>query len=378
MRKTLFSILPLVVFLGPNYASLSSFFGLSLAPATVSVEPDRLRTSSANPAAERLRARVQKARRVLEQLPADTKETLDTVTLAVGDPEGDVRTLKVSKEEFLKKDNTLALPSSDGELLKLTVVRPNYVNTAVRVSDAKGRELQPLVVRYPVEKGGALKEVAYYTSAHPSVESPEIVRAGRDYVHEKLNAAVARLASKGERISPAVVDVAERLCVVEHTDHKRFMNEAQAPLFEEVRALYALNSGDTYRYSVSSAGAGGMVQMIPPTYKAIREQFPQAGLKEDFVEGMRDHSNALEAMLLYMQDTWDYLSKQEEVASALATGTATQAELLAAGYNSNPRRLPKYLREGGEGWRSLIPEETKMYLRIYSSVEASIDFKNRS
>jgi len=377
MRKTLFSILPLVVFLGPSFAHLSSFFGLSLVPSTARVEPDYLR-STANPAAERVRARVQKARRVLEKLPADTKETLDTVTLAVGDGEGRVRTLAVSKEEFLKKGNALTLTSSDGELLKLTVVRPNYVNTAVRVSDAEGRELQPLVVRYPVEKGGALKEVAYYTSAHPSVESPEIVRAGRDYVHEKLNAAVARLAAKGERISPEIVDVAERLCVVEHTDHKRFMNETSAPLFEEVRALYALNSGDTYRYSVSSAGAGGMVQMIPPTYKAIREQFPRAGLKEDFVEGMRDHSNALEAMLLYMQDTWDYLSKQEEVAAALAAGTATQPELLAAGYNSNPRRLPKYLREGGDGWRVLIPEETKMYLRIYSSVEGSIDFKNRS
>src|SRR3712207_3098699 len=170
MRKTIFSILPLVVFLGPNYARLSSFFGLSLAPASVRVEADHLRTSSANPASERVRARVQKARRVLEQLPADTKETMDTVTLAVGDTDGGVRTLKVSKEEFLKKDNSVALRADDGEILKLTVVRPNYVNTAVRVSDDNGRELQPLVVRYPVEKGGALKEVAFYTSAHPSVE----------------------------------------------------------------------------------------------------------------------------------------------------------------------------------------------------------------
>src|SRR3954468_7243691 len=134
MRKTLFSILPIVVFLGPTYARLSSFFGLSLAPTAVRVEPDYLREPSATPAAAAMRARVQKARRVLEKLPADTKETLDTVTLAVGDREGGMRTLKVSKEEFLKKGNTLALPSSDGELLKVTVVRPNYVNTAVRVS----------------------------------------------------------------------------------------------------------------------------------------------------------------------------------------------------------------------------------------------------
>jgi hypothetical protein len=379
MRKTLFSVLPLLVFLGPNFARLSSFFGLlSLAPTAARVEPDYLRRPDANPAAERVRARVQKARRALEQLPADSKETLDTVTLAVGDADGKVRTFAVSKEDFLKKDNAINVGSSDGERLKLTVVRPNYVNTAVRVTDAAGRELQPLAVRYPVEKGGSLKEVAYYTSAHPAVESPEIVRAGRDYVHEKLNDAAERLASKGERISPAVVDVAERLCVVEHTDHKRYMNEASVPLFEEVRALYALNSGDTYRYSVSSAGAGGMVQMIPPTYKGTREQHPAAGLKEDFVEGMRDHSNALEAMLLYMQDTWDYLQKQDEVASALAEGRATQPELLAAGYNSNPRRLPKYLSEGGANWRALIPEETKMYLHIYASVEAGVDFKNRS
>jgi hypothetical protein len=83
-------------------------------------------------------------------------------------------------------------------------------------------------------------------------------------------------------------------------------------------------------------------------------------------------------MLVYMQDTWDYLRKQEEVAAALEGGLATQAELLAAGYNSNPMKLPKYLSRGGDGWRGLIPEETKMYLRIYSAVEANLDFDGRS
>jgi hypothetical protein len=172
--------------------------------------------------------------------------------------------------------------------------------------------------------------------------------------------------------------VAERLCHVEHTDHKRFLTEDASSLFKEIRALYALNAGDTYRYSVSSAGAGGMVQMIPPTYKAIREQHPEAELKEDFVEGMRDHANAARAMLVYMQDTWDKLLKSDEVVAALDSGRATQAELLAAGYNSNPLRLPKYLARGGSDWRSLIPEETKMYLRIYAAVESNVDFKSRS
>jgi hypothetical protein len=376
MRKTLFSVLPLLVFLGPSYAGLPLLFGLSFAPAAPRVEANALRRHDANPATVALRGRIAAARRALERTPTDTT---DFVTLAVGDADGGrVQLLTLAKSDFLRKDAEVTAISTLGEPLKVKVVRPNYVNTAVRVEDARGRELQPLVVRYPVERDGSLHEVAYYTSAHPAVENADVVRAGGEYVRESLDDAAARLASKGEKISPAVIDVAERLCHVEHTDHKRFMTEDSASLFEEIRSLYALNSGDTYRYSVSSAGAGGMVQMIPPTYQMVRERHPEIRLDTDFVEGMRDHSNALEAMLLYMQDTWDYLLKSDEVTAALDTGLATQAELLAAGYNSNPARLPKYLRQGGAGWRGLIPEETKMYLRIYAAVDAEVDFKNRS
>ncbi|MET0649791.1 MAG: hypothetical protein ABW208_24535 [Pyrinomonadaceae bacterium] len=375
MRKTLFSVLPLLVFLGPNYAGLPSFFGFFGPPSDVRVEASHLRKPSANPSAARMLGRINEAKRELKKLPGDS---LDEVTLAVADSSGDVQTLRASKEEFLQKGGEFTAVSSAGEPLKVSVVRPNYVNTAVRVTDAKGRELQPLVVRYPVEKAGKLKEVAYYTSAHPAVENKEVVRAGGDYVRDRLDEAARKLAAIGERIDPAVIDVAERLAHVEHTDHKRFLTEDSAALFDEIRTLYALNAGDTYRYSVSSAGAGGMVQMIPPTYEGIREQHPRANLKEDFVAGMQDHANATKAMLLYMQDTWDYLRKQEEVAAALEGGLATREELLAAGYNSNPMRLPKYLARGGSAWRTLIPEETKMYLRIYAAVEANVDFDGRS
>jgi hypothetical protein len=375
MRKTLFSVLPLLVFLGPTFAGLPSFLGLFSGPSTARVEPNYLRKPHASPAAVALRGRINEAKRELKKLPADS---LDDVTLAVSDKKGAVQTLRASKEEFLTKGGEFTAVSSDGEPLKVEVVRPNYVNTSVRVTDAKGRELQPLAVRYPLEKGGKLKEVAYYTSAHPAVEDEEVVRAGGEYVRERLDEAARKLAAVGEQIDPAVIDVAERLAHVEHTDHKRFLSEDSASLFDEIRTLYALNAGDTYRYSVSSAGAGGMVQMIPPTYEGTREQHPRANLKADFVEGMRDHANATQAMLLYMQDTWDYLKKQDEVAAALEGGLATQAELLAAGYNSNPRKLPGYLARGGSAWRTLIPEETKMYLRIYSAVEANVDFDGRS
>ncbi len=374
MRKLYLSALPLVLLFAPFYARL-------LAPSSTKMATEAAaELASAASRADRelgqqFRARITAAKEILAGNPLEAQ---DVVTLAVEDAAARLHLVSLPKEIFLKPGTQVQLLSSLGVPLTVHVVRPNYVNTAVRVLDAAGQELAPLVVKYPLEKGGKLKELAYYTSAHPSVSTPALTREGRRYVREQLDAAAASLAAEGMPIDPSVVDAAERLCFVEHVDHKRFKRESHPVLLDEIGALYALNAGDTYRYSVSSAGAGGMVQMIPPTYQAIRAQYPRAGLRADFVEGMRDHANATRAMLIYMKDTWDFLSRQDEVKAALSTGIATQPDLLAAGYNSNPRKLPGYIARGGSAWRTLIPEETKMYLRIYASVERHIPFESRA
>ena len=179
------------------------------------------------------------------------------------------------------------------------------------------------------------------------------MRSGQAYIGTILDLAAKRLREKGAFISPKIVDLAERLCLVEHVDHERFRLENHVALFEEIYSLYALNQLDTYRYSVSSAGAGGMVQMIPWAYNLIRQRHPEVSLTPDFVVGMRNHANALQAMLLYMQDTWTDLAANEDVQSALSSGIATQSELLAAGYNSNAAHLPLYIRRAGQAWRTL-------------------------
>ena len=233
----------------------------------------------------------------------------------------------------------------------------------------------PLVVEYPIEKRGVFREMAYYTSAHPALLSPDLSRAGRAYVHRMIDLAVRRLREKGTFISPQIVEVAERLCLVEHVDHDRFKMENRLALFDEIYSLYALNELDTYRYSVSTAGAGGMVQMIPWAYNLVRQRYPGVGLTPDFVVGMRNHANALQAMLLYMQDTWNDLVANEDVQYALSAKLATQPELLAAGYNSNAARLPLYIRRGGASWKTLIPRETQIYLQIYKTLEALVPGK---
>jgi len=316
-------------------------------------------------------SQISEARRLLSSRQTSGR---DLVTVAAFDPETSRTSLfSLAKTEFLVKDANLSASAEPGRSIRIHVVRANGVNTAMTVTDeSTGRSLVPLMVQFPIVKGGAVSEIAYYTSAHPALLSPSLTSAGQTYVRKMLDAAAARLAQDGVNISPDIVDIAEHLCIVEHTDHKRFMNEDHTVLFPEILSLYALNEGNTFRYSVSTAGAGGMIQMIPQTYKAIRQQHPSVALQTDFVSGMRDHANALEAMLLYMNDTWNRLQQSSEIQDALRSGIAAKPELLAAGYNSNPQRLAGYLKNGGAGWRTLIPAETQIYLKIYSAIDTTL------
>lgn len=319
--------------------------------------------------------RIEEAERLLKS-DADGLP-LNSVRLAALDrATGQIHTLTLTKDDFLTRGAELTVTTSLGHDASVYVARANGVNTAVVITDETTRgALVPLVVQYPIVRGGSLSEMAYYTSAHPALLSAEVFSAGRAYVRSKLDDAATRLRAEGVRISPDIVDIAEHLAIVEHTDHRRFMTEDRPALFNEILSLYALNEGNTFKYSISSAGAGGMIQMIPSTYEMIRRRHPSVDLKPDFVAGMTDHENAACAMLLYMQDTWNDLLENPEIQDALNSGIATEPELVAAGYNSNPARLASYLKRGGADWRTLIPAETQMYLAIYGSLDGSAVIK---
>jgi hypothetical protein len=329
-----------------------------------------------------IQSRISEAERLFKTRPQPTamsSPSIQFVNIAAFDRKGSrIHVTPIAKEAFLKKGSELTITSSLGEPLTIRVIRANGVNTALTIFAQDGRALTPLVVEFPIEKGGTFKELAYYTSAHPALLSNDLTRSGQAYVRNMLDLAAKRLRDKGEFISNDLIDIAERLCLVEHVDHDRFKNENRLALYDEIYSLYALNEIDTYRYSVSSAGAGGMVQMIPWAYNLIRQRHPGVGLIPDFVTGMRNHSNALQAMLLYMRDTWNDLAANEDVKYAMNAKLATMSELMAAGYNSNAAKLPTYLRRGGEDWKILIPRETQMYLQIYKSFEGLVPIKARA
>ena len=206
---------------------------------------------------------------------AMTVPSLDYVTVAALLPEtSQIHLIRIAKQTFLTKGAELSSTTSLGLPVQVRIVRANGVNTAVTVFDEKNRSLLPLVVEFPIEHRGVFREMAYYTSAHPALLSAELMKSGQTYVNSMVDLAAKRLRERGVNIAPNLVEVAKRLCIIEHVDHDRFRNENRIALFEEIYTLYALNELDTYRYSVSSAGAGGMVQMIPGPTRSCGNVIP--------------------------------------------------------------------------------------------------------
>jgi hypothetical protein len=332
-----------------------------------------------------LKSKIADARRQMQSRPITTASTeepfegMELVRVAFQDWRSNkIDYLVMTKEAFLSTDGVKEMMSQDGRQLQVRTLRGNGVNTPIVLIDDQGTSHLPLIVQYPVVRGGKYIETAYYMSTHPGLVTPEVVNAGRIYVHNVIEIARERLRSNGISIDPKIADIAERLAAVEHVDHFRFRTEPHSVIFDDIYTLFALNEGQTYRYSVSSAGAGGMVQMIPSTYRMVRSWHPNVILIPDFVEGMRNHVNASQAMLLYMQRTWNDLVANPTVSNAVLTNIATQEQLMAAGYNSNPARLASYINRAGAEWTSLIPRETKIYLQIYDSVERNVPMTRRT
>src|SRR5690242_19169864 len=149
----------------------------TLSPTAETAAP----TNYATFAPAELAKQITEARQLLQESSAISA---DSVRLAALDSTtGELTTLPLSKDEFLKKDAKIEATTAAGDRVSVRIVRANGVNTAVTISDAStGESLLPLVVQYPIVRGGAVTEIAYYTSAHPALLSSELNDNGQSYI----------------------------------------------------------------------------------------------------------------------------------------------------------------------------------------------------
>jgi hypothetical protein len=234
-----------------------------------------------------------------------------------------------------------------------------------------------LALRTTVRSGrNSFREVVY-TAYTPEIDTWQVRKAGLDYLSRQIELARKDLEARKVRLIGLggleadfmPTDVSLVLSIIEHIDPARFKNcpeDEQLALVHEVLTIIGANTIDAYAHSKSTAGARGLFQFVPDTYRRLRGKYPQAGLTKDFVSGCADHINAAKASLLLFDS--DLTDLPRERLSAVKQNGRAAGMYLAAAYNCGSGRVGKSARKCGSEWTCLLPEETKVYLRKFDAV----------
>jgi hypothetical protein len=254
----------------------------------------------------------------------------------------------------------------------VTRTRDNGVASRFEVTYPENMAI--LALRTTVRSGNGLKEVVY-TPYSPEIDTEEVRKAGLDYLMGRIKLARNDLAAKRVRLAEFLgmgdatpMEVSRVLSIVEHIDPVRFGHYRgnEIALVHEVLTIIGANTTEAYRYSKSPAGARGLFQLVPDTYRRLRAKYRSAGLDKDFVSGCNDHINAAKASLLLFDS--DLASLPRRLWSAARKDGRSVGMYLAAAYNCGPGRVETSARACKGQWTCLLPEETRVYLKKFDAV----------
>jgi hypothetical protein len=293
--------------------------------------------------------RVRVRRRVYKEVPV-TGIVGREMALALLRREG---TLQIVRG--IKRDRGLDVLTPD---IVLHVRRDNGINSDIACLKPRGARV--VAVKYPVvnERGrfGPGPDVieAVYTPYSPEIKTPETLKEGREAQDEMIQKAYARLkalhvfsrAFPGKKITEVIPkDVLAILLLNEHIDPSEFTGPHLAkPLVERVLTIIATNREKAYAYSISPAGARGLVQMIPSTYARLGRLYPSAGLMSNFAAGMSDATNAIVAQILLCDADWQTIRERSDVPAAQI------GPYLAGAYNGGVGRVLTILANDHTEW----------------------------
>ncbi|MEW6129230.1 MAG: hypothetical protein AB1757_19475 [Acidobacteriota bacterium] len=315
--------------------------------------------------------RVKKAPRVYEEIPV-TKVVGRQMALAILTEDGEIKIAR-----GIKRDKGIDSLSAG---FNLFVRRDNGINSDIAVIEPAGGKV--IAVKYPVTNennrfgsGEAIIQ-AVYTPFSNDLKSDALVEQGlrlemalieRAYKYLESRAVMSQ-AFPGRRMAEVIPkDVVRNLLINEHIDPSFFSSQAQAKqLIEQVLVIIATNKEKAYAYSISSAGARGLVQMIPSTYALLVRKYPAAGLNYDFNFGMVDTLNAIVAQVLLCDADWQSINSSREVSKDQI------GPYLAAAYNGGVGRVIDILRDNEVGWMENPEAGKKPTKVVVRSVPVSV------
>lgn len=310
-----------------------------------------------------MRAAVSRAREMLE---AHIKELNDgkkpevvtsydvwvDITLAVWNSQTDeIRLYEASKNGFKIK-------SPD---LKVRVSRNNGVNSEFIPED---QDDVVVGVRYPIFKDVSVskKKPRYelrdvvYAPYSKRLQTPEIVSWGRETLDANIKIAYDEYRAAGirSRTFPdrLLVDVItpeqlETIAIIEHLSEGSLFGSNPRLAMESVYVILGANQDDAYAYSRSSAGAMGLFQFIPSTYKLMAAK-TELGLDKDFERGMSNPVNAIKAAVAYLD--LELSGMPLAVKDLYYVNNDRVMEYLAAAYNGGGTRIRRAISAWGDAW----------------------------
>ncbi len=292
------------------------------------------------------------------------------VTLAVWEEATD----KISKIVVRKQGMKVALLSSEVDT-PVTVRRDNGVNSEYNLRLG----LKTVAVDYTVAmiqpSGKYALEDVVYTPYSRLIHTPEIVAAGRKALDGMIDRAyedlVARKVMSLTYRDRPLVDVipkefAKAIILIEHVSPAALVGtETPERAVEQMYVTVAVNGDAAYAYSRSPAGAKGMVQFIPTTYKSMT-RFTGLGLDPNFETAMTKPVNAIKAEVAYL-DT-ELASMPLSVRDLYNVDKFRVLEYLAAAYNGGGARVRTAIKYWGDGWSdqqatNSLRNETIQYIK---------------
>ena len=158
----------------------------------------------------------------------------------------------------------------------------------------------------------------------------------------------------------------------EHIDPSEFKSAGLASsLVERVLVTIGTNKEAAYAYTISPAGAFGLVQMIPLTYRVLQGKYPAAQLNPNFGLGMGDPINAVMAQVLLCDSDWQAIKEIQNVPAEKV------GPYLAAAYNGGVGHVLTLLRRNDTNWMDDPDSNAKPNVTTVERVPVRVRVKGR-
>lgn len=259
----------------------------------------------------------------------------------------------------------------------------NGVNSTYIVTEPEGYLV--LAIRTNVKNygGKSWSKPVVYVPYSELIHTKQLAEDGLRYLEETVETAKYKLAARDVRSyvdrSTNVTEQTEKrvlvsLLIVEHIMGRSRLNlngpDAEQ-IIERVLVTLGANRSETYNFARSSAGAMGLAQFMPYTYKSTRINYPTARLHRNHIHGMQDHVNAV--MAEYCLTDWIQTSLGPDELLTLRRNSEEIGAYIAASYNGGHHRAVRAYTRFPDSWdqhhgrRGLLKNTTK-YVKTFRIV----------